>query len=61
MEGIMEQYYDIRAAAQLLGMTVRTVRQWVHDGKIKAVQYVRRGKWYIPETEKNRVRNGGKK
>lgn len=52
----MEQYYHIRAAAQLLGMTVRTVRQWVHDGKIKAVQYANRGKWYIPESEINRIR-----
>lgn len=57
----MEKYYNIRAAAQLLGMTVRTVRQWVYDEKIKAVQYARRGKWYISETEINRVRNGGKK
>lgn len=54
----MEQYYNIRAAAQLLGMTVRTVRQWVHDGKIKAVQYANRGKWYIPESEINRIRSG---
>lgn len=56
----MEQYYNIRAAAQLLGMTVRTVRQWVHDGKIKAVQYARHGKWYISETEINRIRSGKK-
>ena len=56
----MEQYYNIRAAAQLLGMTVRTVRQWVHDGKIKAVQYTNRGKWYIPESEINRIRSGKK-
>ena len=54
----MEQYYNIRAAAQLLGMTVRTVRQWVHDGKIKAVQYANRGKGYIPESEINRIRSG---
>ena len=54
----MEQYYNIRATAQLLGMAVRTVRQWVHDGKIKAVQYAKRGKWYIPESETNRIRSG---
>ena len=56
----MEQYYNIRAAAKLLGMAVRTVRQWVHDGKIKAVQYANRGKWYIPESEINRIRIGKK-
>lgn len=54
----MEQYYNIRAAAQLLGMAVRTVRQWVKEGKIKAVQYRLRGKWYIPESEINRIRSG---
>lgn len=54
----MEKYYNIRETAQLLGMTVRTVRQWVHDGKIKAVQYARRGKWYISESEINRIRSG---
>ena len=54
----MEKYYNIRAAAQLLGMTVRTVRQWVYDEKIKAVQYTRRGKWYISESEINRIRSG---
>ena len=54
----MEKYYNIRAAAQLLGMILRKVRQWVHDGKIKAVQYANRGKWYIPESEINRIRGG---
>lgn len=54
----MEKYYNIRETAQLLGMTVRTVRQWIHDGKIKAVQYANRGKWYISGSEINLIRSG---
>ena len=58
MEGIIEQYYNIRAAAQLLGVPVRTIRYWIHKGVIKAVQYTNRGKWYISESEINRIRSG---
>ena len=56
----MEKNYNVRETSKILGLTVRTVRQWIHDGKIKAVQYARRGKWYISETEINRIRSGKK-
>lgn len=54
----MEQNYNIRAAAQMLGVPVRTIRYWIHKGVIKAVQYTNRGKWYISESEINRIRSG---
>ena len=42
--------YRIREVAQILGFTERAVRQWVMDGKIKAVRSCpngasRRKKW----------------
>ena len=52
----MEQNYNIRAAAQLLGVPVRTIRYWIHQGVIKAVQYTNRGKGYISESEIKRIR-----
>lgn len=54
----MEQNYNIRAAAQLLGVPVRTIRYWIHKGVIKAVQYTNRGKWYISGSEINRIMSG---
>ena len=56
----MEKYYNLRAAAQLLDVPVRTIRQWIREKKIKAIQYMPRGKWYIPEKELNRIRSGKK-
>lgn len=56
----MEKYYNLRATAELLDVPVRTIRQWIREKKIKAIQYMPRGKWYIPEKELNRIRSGKK-
>ena len=55
-----EKNYNIVRTAELLGIKVRTVRQWIRDGKLKAVKYDVSNRWFIPESEIERLRNGQK-
>lgn len=50
--------YRIKEVAQILGFTERAVRQWVVDGKIKAVKIM--SEWRIPEDEVERLKRGEK-
>ena len=34
----IERYYNLNEVAVLLGIKVRTAREWVHNGKIHAVK-----------------------
>ena len=53
----MERMYNIVQASQLLGIKVRTVRDWISKGKLHAQKYECSNRWYIPESEINRVRS----
>lgn len=53
----MEKMFTIRDTAVLLGMQVRTARQWVRDGKIKGVKFAGSNRWKVSETEIKRVQN----
>lgn len=53
----MEKLYTIDKAAAALGLKVRTVRQWIHTGKIKAGKYPVSNRWFIAESEIERLRN----
>lgn len=53
----MEKYYSLRKAGEMLGIRVRTCRQWIHDGKIVAIKYPSSNRWYISESEIVRLRN----
>lgn len=50
--------YTIREAAKILNMKVRTIRDWLKKGKIKAEKKTNDWYWMIPEVEIERVRNG---
>lgn len=52
----LERYYNLNEAAVLLGIKVRTAREWVHNGKMKAVKYPNGRPWYVPESEIIRIR-----
>ena len=54
----MEKGYSVSEAAKLLGIAVRTVRQWIGDGKINAVKPGGGRKWMIMESEIARLRAG---
>lgn len=52
--------YNIRQASNLLGIKVRTVREWIRNGKLKAGKYDVSNRWFIPESEIERLTNGHK-
>ena len=51
----MTKTYTIRQTSKMLGMSVRTVREWVWRGKLKASKYPGSNMWRIPESEIARV------
>lgn len=52
----MEEMYNIVQTSRLLGIKVRTVRDWISKGKLRAQKYECSNRWYISESEINRVR-----
>ena len=48
---MVDKMYSVRECANILGVKVRTVRQWIVDGKIMAKKFPTGGMWHIPETE----------
>lgn len=57
----MEKGYNLREVANLLGMKVRTIRQWVHDGKLSAKKIPGSRRWIVMESEIRRLQNSGDK
>lgn len=51
----MNKTYTIRQASKMLGMSVRTVREWVWRGKLKASKYPGSNMWRISKTEIERI------
>lgn len=51
----MEKGYNLMQVANLLGIKVRTVRQWIHDGKIKANKIEGSPRWIVMESEVKRL------
>lgn len=51
----MEQGYTLKEVASILGLKVRTIRQWVHDGKLKAYKPEGGKQWVVFESEIRRV------
>jgi predicted site-specific integrase-resolvase len=54
----VEKFYSIRQTSELLGIKVRTVREWIRKGKLKAQKYDVSNRWFIAEGEIQRLRNG---
>lgn len=50
-----EKAYKISDAANLLGIKIRTIRQWIHDGKIKAFRYPESRNLFVTESEIKRL------
>lgn len=47
--------YNIRQTSNLLGIKVRTVREWIRQGKLKAQKYPVSNRWFITEDEIKRI------
>lgn len=56
----MEKAYKVSDAAKILGIKVRTMRQWIHDGKVSAFKYEQGKNLYITEKEMKRLIEGRK-
>ena len=54
----MEKMYNTFETAKFLGMKTRTIRAWIHDGKIKATKYADSKQWYVSESEIQRIAKG---
>lgn len=47
--------YNLAETSRLMGVKVRTLRKWIHDGKLKAIKYGDGRRWYISANEIQRV------
>ena len=53
----MEKGYSLLQTANLLGVKIRTVREWVRNGKIKADKIPDSRRWVVSESEIKRIRS----
>lgn len=56
----MEKNFDLLETSKILGVKVRTIREWVKSGFIVAKKYDGKHKWYISETEIERIQKNMK-
>lgn len=56
----MERGYNLKEVAGMFGLQVRTIRQWIHEGKIKAVKPKGAKQWVVFESELRRVQDADK-
>ena len=53
-----EAMFGLRESSAMIGIKVRTIREWIRLGKIHAIQDSRTRRWYISESEIERKRAG---
>ena len=51
----MERGYNLIQTAELLGIQVRTVREWIKNGKMKANKIAGSNRWIVMESEIKRL------
>ena len=51
----MEKGYNLIDTANLLGIKVRTAREWVHNGKMRANKIEGSRRWIVMESEIKRL------
>lgn len=52
---MVEKNYSIKEVAEVLGIKVRTVRDWLRRGIIKAKKYKNSPMWFISESEIEKI------
>lgn len=50
-----QKFYTLRDVADMLGIQVRTVREWLRKGKLKAIKYENCRMWFVPQSEIDRI------
>lgn len=53
----MEKQYNIKEAAEILGIAVRTVREWIKTRKISAHKYPNGKHLFIAQSEIDRIQS----
>lgn len=53
----MEKYYSLVETAEILGVKVRTLRAWLKTGVLIARKYEGKKKWYVSQSEIERLQN----
>lgn len=51
----MTKYYDLAETAEILGVAIPTLREWIKDGFMLAHKYDGKNKWYISQEEIERL------
>lgn len=54
----MKKMLNLRQAADVLGLQLRTVREWVRSGRLAGVKMAGSNRWSVPEGEIIRVQKG---
>ena len=54
----MEKHYSLVETAEILGVKVRTLRDWIKKDFIKAHKYGNNKKWYVSQSEIERLQKG---
>ena len=52
----MEKMYNLKEVADILGIKVRTVREWIKTGYLKAKKYDGKRFWVVSQEEINRIK-----
>ncbi len=53
----MEKYYSLNETAEILGIKIRTLRKWLKDGFLMAHRYEGKKKWYVSQSEIDRLQS----
>lgn len=48
--------YNLRQTSNLLGIKVRTVREWIRNGKLSAQKDPFNKRWFVTEEEISRIK-----
>lgn len=53
----MERGYNLKQVSELLGIKLRTAREWVSNGTIRAQKITGTNRWIVMESEIRRLQN----
>jgi excisionase family DNA binding protein len=56
----MEKHYNLTETAEILGVKVRTLREWIKDGSLNAFKYEGKKKWYVSQSEIEKMQKKSK-
>lgn len=55
------KYYTLKETSDILNLSIRTLRQWIIQGKLKAIKYAGGKFWYVSDKEIIRIQTKGER